>query len=288
MFSREVRILKHIKSSYAFFEQDSLPSIHLVVRTCHCLFKAVVTQVPGDPKVIVRLQQLLAEGLADKVVQHLTIYHYQAAILCPSLRDDVASYFEFDDALVLSQHVRQKLLDARKLYEEAIVALEQRLKDTVIKVFLKKEGINDIERQNQVASAQGRKDQQQQPEVRKKADVDPFALDFDDDEPEQPADYLKELREAALQELHKYLKHKFTKTERKDFYRNPFKFWCPRNAYPTLSIIARNILTIPSNSSAVERIFSASEELLSARRMSMAADTVGAVMRQRKGKPGFV
>lgn len=279
MFQREVRVLGYIKDSYSLFEQDSLPSIQLVLRTCHILFETLSTKEKGDPKVIKRFQELLCEGLAEKVVQHLTIVHWQAALLCPTLKDKVESYLHFDDTR-FGDAITQRLNKAHTLHKKSIVALQKRLKETVTDVFLKQEEIIDVEeRRAAAAQLNERKEQKQKP------NVSLFA--FDTDEDSEDGDHLSDLRENAEQELQKYMKHKFTKDEKKRYFRNPLLFWCPRNNYPTLSIVARHILTIPSNSSAVERIFSAAEELLSARRMSMDADRVGAFMRLKKSKPGF-
>ena len=95
-------------------------------------------------------------------------------------------------------------------------------------------------------------------------------------------------KEIANKEVDQYLKRIISKTTKEESFENPLIFWLKNESlFPHLSQVALQILTIPSASADVERLFSLAGNMLGLKRLSMTTKNVGMMckLNRRKDEP---
>lgn len=287
----ELKVLKPLKDAYSQFETSRKPSIHLVVRASHKLL-AVWGSIPTeDDPAIKTLRRRLCVRMVGRVVANFTVVHWMAAILCPSLKTRARQFFNFEKEKRgaeanpdTEQFYEAEMRDEHFLYDEAMEELKVRLKDTATDLQRAMDEVDDVAESAAAAAAAKAKNPRKE-----KSAQNMFGFDDLEDEAE-PRDVMMRARVDVMKELEHYMEMKIRNAQLVQFAENPFEFWCGKEGqqFPTLSIVAKHILMVPSNSAAVERIFSQAAVLLNEYRIGrMEADKVGCCMRAKLSKPGL-
>ena len=229
----------------------------------------------------------LFKHLETNVLDHLSLIHWQAAILCPETKSESK-----DEYLKKYKAKNQRVMDKFNRYDEALAALRERVKKVVEKTRERERQANqpqqggdadEDEDEDDVGVPPPRKKQRLMPNTppksryvsRKKKRVQP---------PASPEEH----RNTANAEIDEYLRRPVKPHICEQAMHNPIGFWLDNEGdYPHLSQVALQIMTTPAMSAAVERLFSFSGRVVDYKRLRMTAQHLGQVCKLKKRKKEF-
>eukprot|EP01084_Bolivina_argentea_P178825 309082_1 len=273
------RVLDNVKIIFAFLETEKQPTMHRVLYVIDLLLnggsimkegkritlQSTVRAKVSDPAPIKIFKRLLYTYLEKKVLVNLLIEHWEAAILCPALRDVCSKYLTKYKGKRFNKH------------KEAIKSL----KDKLTEYWNKKRQIDGNENGNVgLDNVQVRRKKK-----KKKKKIKGVGFCLQKKQNDSPN---RNTRQTVLNELKKYLEDDDIDDETLgESFGNPIEFWLSKQnkkRYPHLHIVAINILSIPASSAAVERLFSLAGLILSNRRLSTTTANVSMICKMNRKK----
>ena len=273
--------LNTIKESFALLETDNatlhrvLPVIHMLLNGGQQLVDGKLRKVPppfrakkADSTDLKKLKELLYWKLQTNVLDHLLPVHWMTAILCPFLREHVKN----EKGGFLTNYKKRGKRDAKvyNRYNEAVRKLKGRVREVIEKTRARaeqNESQQDDRQRGEAALGT------EPPEKRRRLSVDPsslvtpkpsksksmFVFSMSLKKKRKGRANMSPDRVEASKEVELYLTRPWGQLTLKRSFENPLQFWLDaenQDLFPNLSKVALQILTIPSTSAAVERLFS--------------------------------